>query len=343
MLAGDYLTVRHHPFAPLAIANYTAKAAYDRVWNDTTLQCRGLIFNNETREVVARPFKKFFNWGEEGSVVPVGPYVVREKVDGSLGILYETPPTPDACFEARFRIATRGSFESEQANHATRVLLQRYFRTFHPDPSLTYLFEIVFSKNKIVVDYGDLDDLILLDVLDTTTGEPTGDHGGWPGPVVETHPRRSITELLAEDRPNREGYVLYWPHEDYRLKVKHDTYKRLHRLLTGVTPKTIWEALARGESIIDEIELVPDEWHDWVRGVEADLRRQYHEIEAAALERYQEEIRHARTRKDIAFNIEGFAYRSLVFLMLDGRDYEQQIWRLIKPSGSAYRQQEEAA
>lgn len=35
--------------------NYTAKAQYDKLWNEVTLQCRGLILDGDGN-VVARPF-----------------------------------------------------------------------------------------------------------------------------------------------------------------------------------------------------------------------------------------------------------------------------------------------
>jgi len=98
----------------LALFNYSEKCTYGRVWDDITLQCRGLIVNRHTGEVVERPFPKFFNLGEQlnyGQLPQDLTYQVFEKVDGSLGILYR--------HEFSYRIATRGSFTSEQALWAT--------------------------------------------------------------------------------------------------------------------------------------------------------------------------------------------------------------------------------
>ena len=112
---GGYVRVQSHPDLPLRILNYTEKATYERVWNPVTLTCRGLIVN-DSGKVVARPFRKFFNYGE-----PSAPaldldaeVVVTDKCDGSLGILY---PLGDG----RYGVATRGSFTSVQAQHATKV------------------------------------------------------------------------------------------------------------------------------------------------------------------------------------------------------------------------------
>lgn len=59
------LRCQTHPTLPLTIWNYTEKVQYEKLWDEVTLACRGLVTMDETGEVVARPFKKFFNM-EEG-------------------------------------------------------------------------------------------------------------------------------------------------------------------------------------------------------------------------------------------------------------------------------------
>ena len=51
-----------HPSLPLRILNYTPKAQFTpEAWNEVTDKCRGLIFDSQTGEIVARPFSKFWN------------------------------------------------------------------------------------------------------------------------------------------------------------------------------------------------------------------------------------------------------------------------------------------
>ena len=57
------INAQHHHYAPLRIYNYGQKAQFDGIWDDVTVKCRGLIVNESTGEVVARPFQKFFNLG----------------------------------------------------------------------------------------------------------------------------------------------------------------------------------------------------------------------------------------------------------------------------------------
>ena len=104
-----------HPENPdVRIFNYTQQCQFDKAWDDITKQCRGLILNVKTGEVLARPFPKFFNYGEhveKGWPIPTETPEVYEKLDGSLGILYYLNGKP--------WIATRGSFTSDQAVWAT--------------------------------------------------------------------------------------------------------------------------------------------------------------------------------------------------------------------------------
>jgi len=87
MLDQGYVRRQEHHSMPLAIYNYTEKAAYDRVWNDVTSQCRGLIIDVATSRVVARPFPKFFNYGEhdEATLSLDEPVTITELITGNDG------------------------------------------------------------------------------------------------------------------------------------------------------------------------------------------------------------------------------------------------------------------
>lgn len=265
MLAEGYVRKQVHPTDSLTILNYTEKAAYEAVWNPATKRCRGLIYNHATMQVLARPFPKFMNHGQTGAPL-IGlneRCVVTDKLDGSLGILYAASDG--------WAVATRGSFASEQAIHATEVLRTRY-ADYEPPAGVTVLFEIVYPTNRIVVDYGDLDDLLLLGAVDIATGRTYSAAGylpgGWPGPVTDVFPHDSLADALAAPpRPNREGLVVHAIDSDERLKLKQEDYVALHRIVTGLTARTVWQHLVDGKPLADLIAPLPDEFHDWVRSV----------------------------------------------------------------------------
>ncbi len=323
---------QRHPSLPLFIFNYTEKTAYEGVWTEVTLQCRGLILDDEGT-VVARPFRKFFNHGQAGAPEfdLSAPVSVTDKMDGSLGILYPVP--------GGHAIATRGSFTSDQALHATAVWEDRYQDEWTPWGGVTYLFEIVYPQNRIVVNYGDFDDLVLLDVLDNVTGRPATPLGAatsWPGPDADVFLHRTLAEALAaEPRPNAEGYVIYFPDHDERLKLKQSDYVALHRIVTGLNARTVWEHLCAGLPIADLIEPLPDEFHQWVRDVESDLLlRIYHQRDALheTFSWVMRQMPEGYTRKEFALLAKEQKEDAwAMFLLLDGRSIMPELWKRAKP------------
>lgn len=234
MVAQGYVRKVVHPGGKLELFNYTEKCTYEGVWNETTRQCRGLILDLEGN-IVARPFRKFFNYGE-GHAPDLdldAPVIVTDKMDGSLGILY---PDGDG-----WSIATRGSFTSDQAIHATAVWQERYDPAWFPPENTTAVFEIVYPANRIVVDYGELDDIVFLGCLDNETGALRDDHH-WQWLATEEHPYTTLREALeASPRPGQEGLVVYFPDSGERVKLKQEDYIAIHRLVFGLTARRIWE------------------------------------------------------------------------------------------------------
>jgi RNA ligase len=266
MLQDGYVREQQHPTEGLTIFNYTEKAAYENVWNPVTLACRGLIARPATGEVVARPFTKFFNYGQVGAATIAldAPVQVTDKMDGSLGIVY---PTSDG----RYAVATRGSFASDQAVHATALLRSRY-ATWWPTPGWTALFEIVYPANRIVCDYGDTDDLVFLGAVDMLTGKVEGPgvgrFMGWRGPATTAFAAPTLSDALAiEPRPNAEGVVVRCLNTGGMIKLKQADYVALHRIVTGLSARTVWQHLVDGKSLDELIAPLPDEFHPWVQDI----------------------------------------------------------------------------
>ena len=311
-IKNGYVTERTHNTLPLSIFNYTPKAQYEWVWDEVTMQCRGLIVSH-AGVVISRPFKKFFNWDQgvgaetwQNPMPPPGPAIRMEKMDGSLGILYDIGRLErrDGEFFERYRIATRGSFHSEQAEWATKFM--REARITHPElwherqprdeygnphpdfdswngippwikgpatdfyaeRNKTYLFEIIYPENRIVVDYGEYKGLVLIDVIDNKTGESDlqeFDDCAWPDKVTRTVLFKGFDSGHAADIPKGdEGFVYLWPSRNFRTKMKSSEYIELHRLVSRLSEKTVWEMLVAGKTPDQIKDGLPDEFHDFV-------------------------------------------------------------------------------
>src|SRR5690606_233306 len=114
---------------------------YKNAWNVATMNARGLVVDAVTLEVLARPLKKFMNYGDPtlGDLDLDAPVEATDKMDGSLAILQ-----PDET------LVSKGSFTSHIAEHATRLYTERYLGKWDRRPEVTYLFEDIFPAGRIV-------------------------------------------------------------------------------------------------------------------------------------------------------------------------------------------------
>jgi RNA ligase len=329
--AGHVRTQRH-PERPYAIYNYSEACVYANAWTPVTLTCRGLIVDETTGVVLARPFPKFFGHEQPGAPVLelAAKVAVTDKADGSLGIIFRDGDG--------WAVATRGSFQSDQARHATAVLRSRY-ADFAPPAGLTVLVEIVYPENRIVLDYAGLDDLILLGAVDIATGATYGPAAvpQWPGPIVQEFGYATLAEALAAPpRDGREGLVVHFLDTDERVKIKYEEYVRLHRLVTGLSARTVWDVLVAGGDLDALTAPLPDEFHAWVRRVATELAADV-DARAAAVEAAFATIVAGLPdgwgRREFAMQAVKHDDRGALFLRLDDKDYRPGLWQQVRPAG----------
>lgn len=331
-ITAGFLRKQKHPSEELFIWNYTEKCQFGGMWDEITLMSRGLITDG-VGNIVARPFLKFFNVGENGQTFPVGTsFIATDKLDGSLGISYWQ--------NGKMFIATRGSFTSEQSIVANEILHEKYNGGILCDPSFTYLFEIIYPQNRIVVNYDDKKDLILIGCINTKTGEEISLNfvkNFENFPIVKEFSKEEIDVRGEPD--NSEGYVYYFPRTGLRLKFKFSEYKRLHKLMSHLSDRSIWEVLSENGNIESILSNVPDEMFQWIRTRTEQFRKQYENIEYCSRMVY-EKVKGMASRKEQANYIikiqpvmsDTKDYNpGVVFSMLDGKDYSKGIWKLLYP------------
>lgn len=341
------VTKREHPTLPYYIYNYTPEIQYDNSWDRVTRACRGLILDNKGN-IVARPYEKFFNLGQVDLPFQFNdPVEIMDKADGSLGIMY-----PVGMGNA---IATRGSFESEQAKMATEIFNEQ-FGYLSPADGYTMLFEIVGPDNRIVLEYPE-NDLILLGAVETDTGyyiSPTvaqsmwkvnftNEYEIWPGRIIEVMNFKTLTDALGHmERKNAEGYVVR--HHNFMVKLKQPDYIDLHAIVTNLSEKKVWEHLRDGK-FGTLLEVVPDEWHGWLNDVSEKLRSDYFKIEDEIFEiwgalkgrAWDDKPFNPMSRKDFAIlvNKQYKAHAKYLFLAWDNKfaEMRQAIWQQVRPKG----------
>jgi len=315
-----------HATLPLAIFNYSRTCQYDRLWDDVTLNCRGLILDTNGN-VVAKPFPKFFNYEEHtANEIPNELFDVYEKMDGSLGICFH--------YADEWHMATRGSFTSEQAIKG-RELLEKYDYKNGMIPGYTYLFEIIYPENRIVIDYGDAEKLVVLGAYNNETGNEVSvvemTNEGFEVVTRYNTFGEGFDELKREISNSKEGYVIRF-RNGMRMKIKGDEYVRLHRILTNFSTTDIWELMRTKGNMNEFLDRVPDEFDNWVRMTVLELKAHFENIKFRSsidFEYYKGESN--GDKKQFALLIKDNEYRSILFSMWDGKSYEDTIWKMIKP------------
>lgn len=226
LCANGFLTCESHHDDNLQIYNYTSKCKVAQLWNEITLWSRGLIVDKENN-IRYRPLKKFF---EESQMYPefipkgLKDFLLFEKKDGVLGILYWTT-TGYPC------IATRGSFNTFQAINGTRILYNKHYNEIKKlNKTYTYFFEIIYPKDRHVIDYGDTENLFLIGAFDNINKVdvlPSQLSNLRFPSVKQIDNHRDWSYLNSIDIENEEGYVAYFE-DGTRIKIKFDSYKIKH-------------------------------------------------------------------------------------------------------------------
>lgn len=326
----------NHPTLPIAIYNYSRETQYEGKWDDITLMCRGLVLDNEGN-VIAKTFNKFFNMEEhKPEEIPNEPFEVYEKLDGSLGILFN--------YNGEWILATKGSFTSDQAVRGMEMLKKYDYERLIS--GFTYLFEIIYEENRIVCQYN-YEDLILLSVFDNSDGSEVNIHKD----ILPNNNRvknvcqnigfnfvkkydgiRDFSELKSKISNDAEGYVIRFEN-GFRMKIKGEDYVRLHKILTSFSNVDIWEYLKDGKPLNNLLYRVPDEFDLWVKNTVQKIEDEYQTLEKEYRWIFKVLMRSpdSETKKGFAELAKRYKHPSILFKMFDGKDYSDYIWKQIRP------------
>jgi RNA ligase len=202
-------------------------------------------------------------------------------------------------------------------------------------PGFVYLFEIIYPENRIVVNYGTDERLVLLSIINPEGKELDYDEiemHGWD--IVNRYDGiRDYSELKSKIPQDNEGFVVKF-RNGFRMKIKGDEYVRLHRILTGFSNITIWEYLKDKRDFNEFLDRVPDEFDSWVRNTVEDIKNEYEMINSEYKWIFQVLMRSSQseTKKGFAELAKKYKHPSILFKMFDGKEYSDYIWKQIRPN-----------
>lgn len=292
--------------------------------------------------------KKNFPFGRVGFDIETETHNYMVKgilVHNSMGILFQRP-------DGKMGVSTRGSMNSEQAEHATALYNEKYEGTWNPDPDYTYCFEVIYPDNRIVVDYGNQDDLVLLGARHKKTGASATreqlEASGWTGPTPKIHQYDNFSDVIKAQKEGikgEEGFVVHFVDHDKRVKMKFSEYLSLHRAVSDMSPLRVYEQMRAGTPLSQNPDF-PDEFFDDVKKAETKLNNQYqaqYDLITKEHKRIRSSLPEGYTVKDFAIaakesKMEGISGKPLSFLMSKEKEQEDRlkdsIWDAIKPKGN---------
>ena len=332
-IKNSLIVANKHPEYDIWILNYSPKAQSKKFWDDYTLSCRGMIIDADGN-ILARPFQKFKNFEEHlpSEIDMSQEFEIFEKVDGSLIIVFYYKPRME------WIVASRGSFISEQSIEAKKMLSVNILGKL--STMYTYLFEIIYPENRIVVDYGNRRELILLGKIQTNLGNEIDNfdlqrlYSNYFTVVkmFDIKNVKNLSELKALEEDNREGFVIKFANS-FRVKVKFTEYVRLHGILTNVSNLTVWEHMRDNYEFDELLDRVPDEFYNWLQKTVDKLRSEYNEIERLALLEFLRiyHINEITERYLFAEHAKLSEHTSILFKLYDKKAYSNIIWKMIRP------------
>jgi len=323
---------------------YTADCHKDKAWNKFNRHARGIIFNTKTKELVCRPFSKFFSVDEmeenKLELLPIDkPCSITNKLDGSCVSTFIQ--------DGKLSTATPGAFQSDQAVWGLNWLNGKFLSWpqderdmlrdafLKANESNTFVFEVIYPDNH-VVQY-DFQGMVLLAIFghDGKEHHPTvvdiyAKKYGFRRPEKFDLNLKLAREIKLQKYDNAEGYVIHWPEFNLRVKLKFDDYMQLHKLKDSISEKGITELLADG-SYGNFIKILPKHLALVADDISASLRSRFfthkHKVEDCL-----PALLKLPTRKEQALTIQKILPRSLwhiAFSYLDHAYSDRLIWRLI--------------
>ena len=331
----------------LVLYGYTDQCTFERAWQTCyTRDARGIIFEKKTGRLVAKPFPKFFNLGEMEEVsllnLPKEPYEVFEKCDGSLGIIYY--------YGGKWNVATRGSLNSEQAIKGAELL--KKYNLFSLPTNCTFLVEIIYPENKIIVNYGDEQKLVLLGGYSVQSQE----EGAWEwieqiarliGMPIAKKYDYTIDQMIEMQKTmpkDEEGFVVRFE-GGTRVKIKGHEYMRIAKMISQMSPLSFWEAMEEGRVSRFYVQQLPEEFRSEYEPMIDTLEKQY-SYTLSAIDEDARTLRHIdidtkEGKKQLGLLVQGkndlkHPHAMFLYLGRQGKALDKYILKYIRPTGNAF-------
>lgn len=295
------------------------------------LECRGLIFDNETGTILRRPLEKFFNYGEKGTYDTLDwteDHFVMDKRDGSMIAPF--------VLNGELFLGTRaGITEHSQKAESLVDWPTRNEMLVACHNGWTPIFEWTAPDNRIVLPY-EKSELRLLAVRNMITGDYVEKENleHWSKvfniPLVDFVEGKLDKDSIfsyRETATNTEGYVVFFPKSGLHIKIKTDDYTKMHRAVSFLDRENMILPVVLDNLYDDILPALSEENQEKVKEYAALVHKSFDAF-ANALQHSLNNLKMYPTRKDQALWIQNNIdkpFWPVMFHGLDDRDIRESL------------------
>lgn len=304
---------------------------YDHISADKTCplvrECRGLVLEYPSLELVSRSFSRFLNAGEnrddDRSFDWSCPVYCQEKRDGSLIQLFN--------YNGEWRVTTRFSFADSLVNESPFTWTDLFYLAFPREyldllePDYSYTFELESPYNR-VVRWTDKPTVHLLSVFNQETELTHDAVDSIANDFNLLRPKtykindifdaqRTLTEICIDDH-TYEGFVVRDVH-NRRLKIKSSKYILLHKQISN-----------NGFKDVDLFRIFLDdggsEWLTYfpeLRPKIIEIGERFFDFRNKVLNEFNSLQSESLSQKEYALRVVKLPYSSLMFQLRRGYDF----------------------
>ena len=251
--------------------------------------------------------------------------------------------------DGQWMVMTRGSFISEQCQTAQKWILPHNIL----NKDNTYLAEIIYPANRVVIDYGKYTGFIFIGCynkfdgtwfdVDTTLVKNCLTQEEWINIERKYSTFDELKNVVANLTGNEEGFVIMMD-DGRRCKLKGEKYCELHKAKFGLSPLSVWENMVNG-SVDASLMLLPEEFKETYNGYLKILTDKQNALYKEYMEKYESLPVTGSPFADEKTNRKNFAlevlkldnkYRGFCFAMYkrDFANTKALIMDLIRPDGN---------
>lgn len=325
----------NHPDRVTRLYTYTVKCAREKIWDEVTTLCRGIITRNGL--VIARPWEKFFQKNTRGmreterEFWPAETPEITLMLDGEQCVGYEST-------EGKVCLANRYGFLSSAVGWGTSTLRKSlHFLPEHYTP----VMQVVGNQWRRIREY-EKPTIYLMTLVNILTGEEMSREivEAWAkvAGVEVLNPTalngKSLDEVLKIPTPTGRGRVLKWNRtgsSPFRVIIRNEEYESLRNILNSCTPLGIWDLLRRGAEGEQWKNSLPPEFISWAKEWEEKIEREKLSLiwDARGIwRRLDKDLPQGKLWEQMLKLTEGKEIlRPVVYDLMYGRDAEEAGWR----------------